>query len=125
MADIIPWGRIEKDYEKNFHAGTGAPAKISRMAFGALYIKERLGIYDEEIRNPQVLDVDIGNMRSCRIHSKIFSPLLKPLLVMVKSIIRRMSIFSIVRIHCLNFIQVFDRVQTSDEGTHGTARDRG
>ena len=49
LADIISWARIEKDYEKNFNAGTGSPAKSDRMAFGALYIKERLGISDEEL----------------------------------------------------------------------------
>jgi hypothetical protein len=49
LADIIPWARIENEYEKNFHVGNGAPAKSSRMAFGALYIKERLGISDEEL----------------------------------------------------------------------------
>jgi hypothetical protein len=49
LADIIPWTRIEKEYEKNFHVSAGAPAKSSRMAFGALYIKERLGISDEEL----------------------------------------------------------------------------
>lgn len=49
LADIIPWDRIETEYEKNFTTDTGAPAKSSRMAFGALYIKEKLGISDEEL----------------------------------------------------------------------------
>ena len=49
LARIIPWHLIEEDYQSNFAAsGMGAPAKESRIALGALIIKERLGITDEE-----------------------------------------------------------------------------
>jgi len=49
LAQIIPWHLIEEDYRSNFAAsGMGAPAKESRIALGALIIKERLGITDEE-----------------------------------------------------------------------------
>ena len=49
LAQVIPWHLIEEDYRSNFAtSGMGAPAKESRIALGALIIKERLGITDEE-----------------------------------------------------------------------------
>ena len=49
LARIIPWHLVEKDYRTNFaDSGMGAPAKESRIALGALIIKERLGVTDEE-----------------------------------------------------------------------------
>lgn len=49
LAQIIPWHLIEDDYRSNFAtSGMGAPAKESRIALGALIIKERLAITDEE-----------------------------------------------------------------------------
>ncbi len=49
LAQMIPWHLIEEDYRSNFAtSGMGAPAKESRIALGALIIKERLGITDEE-----------------------------------------------------------------------------
>lgn len=49
LARVIPWHLIEEDYRSNFaSSGMGAPAKESRIALGALIIKERLGITDEE-----------------------------------------------------------------------------
>ena len=49
LARMIPWQLIEADYRSNFAtSGMGAPAKQSRIALGALIIKERLGITDEE-----------------------------------------------------------------------------
>lgn len=49
LAQIIPWHLVEEDYRANFaQSGMGAPAKESRIAIGALIIKERLGVTDEE-----------------------------------------------------------------------------
>ena len=49
LARFVPWQIVEEEYRKNFAAsGMGAPAKESRIALGALIIKERLGITDEE-----------------------------------------------------------------------------
>ena len=48
LAAIIPWDEIEKRYERQFSKNLGAPAKRSRMALGALIIKQRLRISDEE-----------------------------------------------------------------------------
>lgn len=50
LAAIIPWHLVEEDYRANFaDSGMGAPAKESRIALGALIIKERLGVTDEEV----------------------------------------------------------------------------
>jgi len=49
LAAMIPWGKVEECYRKSFAGtGMGAPAKSARIAFGALIIKERLGVTDEE-----------------------------------------------------------------------------
>ena len=46
---IIPWAEVEQRNEKLFaDSGMGAPAKNVRIALGALIIKERLGLSDEE-----------------------------------------------------------------------------
>jgi len=49
LAGLVPWNEIEECYRQSFKGtGMGAPAKSARIAFGALIIKERLGITDEE-----------------------------------------------------------------------------
>ncbi len=49
MAKLIPWTEVEQRYEKLFaDSGMGAPAKNVRIALGALIVKERLGLSDEE-----------------------------------------------------------------------------
>ncbi len=49
LASIVPWDTAEEFYEKQFdQSGQGAPAKPARVALGALIIKERLGVSDEE-----------------------------------------------------------------------------
>jgi len=49
LAGIIPWETVEKHYQEQLaDTGMGAPAKSSRIAFGALVIKEKLGCTDEE-----------------------------------------------------------------------------
>lgn len=48
QATRIPWDEIEGDYSDLFPSGTGNVAKPARVAFGALIIKETLGLTDEE-----------------------------------------------------------------------------
>jgi IS5 family transposase len=49
LAELIPWDELEDDYAAQFCKGFGAPAKPFRMALGALFIKARLGLTDEEL----------------------------------------------------------------------------
>jgi hypothetical protein len=48
LEKLIPWQELEETYEPQFSANVGAPAKPIRLAFGSLYIKQRLGLTDEE-----------------------------------------------------------------------------
>ena len=49
LAAMIPWAEVEEAYKQSLEgSGMGAPAKSGRIAFGALVIKERLSITDEE-----------------------------------------------------------------------------
>ena len=43
-----PWEELEEAYAPQFNQTPGAPAKPVRLAFGALFIKHRLGLSDEE-----------------------------------------------------------------------------
>ena len=46
---MVPWDEVEFCHaDKLSGTGIGAPAKSGRIAYGALLIKERLGITDEE-----------------------------------------------------------------------------
>ena len=49
LAELIPWYELEDDYAAQFCKGFGAPAKPFRMALGALIIKARMGLTDEEL----------------------------------------------------------------------------
>jgi IS5 family transposase len=49
LAELIPWDELVDDYAPKFCKGFGAPAKPFRMALGALIIKARLGLTDEEL----------------------------------------------------------------------------
>lgn len=64
MAKLVPWAEVEEEYAKKFTILLGAPAKSSRMALGALIIKEKLGISDretvEQIRENPYLQYFIG-----------------------------------------------------------------
>jgi hypothetical protein len=40
---LLPWLELEETYATQFNPTTGAPAKPVRVAFGALFIKQRLG----------------------------------------------------------------------------------
>jgi len=48
FASLMPWGELEETYASQFSPRTGAPAKSVRIAFGALFIKQRLCLTDEE-----------------------------------------------------------------------------
>ena len=64
LAKLIPWDELEQRYASLFSEDRGAPAKPFRMALGALIIKERLGLTDEEtvehIRETPYLQYLIG-----------------------------------------------------------------
>ena len=49
LAELIPWRHIEQRYSGLFTEDVGSPAKESRLAFGALLLKERLGVTDREL----------------------------------------------------------------------------
>jgi hypothetical protein len=55
LSGVMPWEKIEEIYSKNFTGENGQEAKSSRLAFGALYIQNRLAITDEETVN-QILE---------------------------------------------------------------------
>jgi hypothetical protein len=48
LGDLIPWDEVEKRYATLFSSENGRPALPVRTALGALVIKERLKISDEE-----------------------------------------------------------------------------
>ena len=48
LADLVPWDYVEEIYAASFDRKLGAPAISSRIAFGALLIREELNITDEE-----------------------------------------------------------------------------
>ena len=49
LAELIPWHEFEEQYCQSLSSsGQGPPALSVRMALGALIIKERLGVTDEE-----------------------------------------------------------------------------
>jgi hypothetical protein len=48
FATLMPSDEIEEAYAPQFSPTIGAPAKPARLAFGALFIKQRLGLSDEE-----------------------------------------------------------------------------
>lgn len=49
LAELIPWKTFEEHYAEQLSERMGAPAKLFRMALGALIIKERLGTSDAEM----------------------------------------------------------------------------
>ena len=49
LAELIPWDDLEDDDAAQFCNGFGAPAKPFRMVLGALIIKARMGLTDEEL----------------------------------------------------------------------------
>lgn len=67
LSELIPWEKIEEEYSKNFTNATGSPAKKSRLALGALIIKEKLKLTDEEtveqIKENPYLQFFVGQKR--------------------------------------------------------------
>jgi len=51
LEELMPWDELEETYAAQFSATVGAPAKSVRVAFGALYIKQKLGLADEDTVN--------------------------------------------------------------------------
>jgi len=48
LAKLVPWELVEKVYLESLCVDFGAPIVSSRTTFGALLIKERLGLTDRE-----------------------------------------------------------------------------
>ena len=48
FSSLMPWEELEETYAPQFTLTTTAPAKPVRLAFGALFIKQRLGLTDEQ-----------------------------------------------------------------------------
>jgi IS5 family transposase len=48
FSSLMPWEELEETYVPQFSPKTGASAKPVRLAFGVLFIKQRLGLTDEE-----------------------------------------------------------------------------
>ena len=48
FSSLMPWEELEETYAPQFNPTTGPPAKPVRLGFGALFIKQRLGLSDEE-----------------------------------------------------------------------------
>jgi hypothetical protein len=44
----MPWEELDKTYAPQFSRSVGAPEKPVRLAFGAVFIKQRLGLPDEQ-----------------------------------------------------------------------------
>jgi len=49
LADLIPWDKVEEKYAQLFVTNNGRPALPVRVAFGALIIKEKSKLADEEL----------------------------------------------------------------------------
>jgi hypothetical protein len=48
FSSLMPWEALEETYAPQFTPPTGAPAKPVMLAFGELFIEQRLGLTDEE-----------------------------------------------------------------------------
>ena len=48
FSSLMPWDEREETSAPQFNPTTGAPTKPVRLAFGALFIKQQLGLSDEE-----------------------------------------------------------------------------
>ena len=48
LSALMLWEELVETYASQFSPTVGAPAKPVRLAFGALFIKQRLGLTDEE-----------------------------------------------------------------------------
>jgi hypothetical protein len=48
LSVLMPWEELDEPYAPQFSPTVGAPAKPVRLAFGALFIRQRLGLTDAE-----------------------------------------------------------------------------
>ena len=48
FSSLMAWEELEVRYAPQFNPATSSPAKPVRLAFAALFIKQRLGLTDEE-----------------------------------------------------------------------------
>lgn len=48
VSSLMPWKELKEPYAPQFNPTNAAPANPARQAFGALFIKQRLGLTDEE-----------------------------------------------------------------------------
>lgn len=49
LADIIPWDLVEDVYAQNFPSNMGRKAYSSKIAFGAILVKDILKVTDQEL----------------------------------------------------------------------------
>jgi len=47
-SSLMPWEELEETYAPQFNPTTGVPSKPVQLAFGPLFIKQGLGLTDEE-----------------------------------------------------------------------------
>ena len=48
FSSLMPWETLGETYAPQFNPTTGDPAKPVMLTFGELFIKQRLGLTDEE-----------------------------------------------------------------------------
>ena len=48
QAELTPWEYIEEAYAKNFSPNSGTPALSARIAYGAIYVSEKMKLTDRE-----------------------------------------------------------------------------
>ena len=48
LSELVPWDMVEAEYFNFVSKKLGAPSCSARMAFGAILIKERLGLTDRD-----------------------------------------------------------------------------
>ena len=48
QAELTPWDYIEEAYAKNFSPNNGTPALSARIAYGAIYVSEKMKLTDRE-----------------------------------------------------------------------------
>ena len=62
FSSLMPWEELEETYAHQFSPTTGAPAKPVQLVFGALFIRQRLGLTDgetvEQIRDNAYISFD-------------------------------------------------------------------
>ncbi len=49
LAELLPWEKLDAEYGKYFAAGSGRPAKDSRLVCGLLVVKSLKAVSDEDV----------------------------------------------------------------------------